>query len=313
MRNSTLATLVAALSSLAHAQTFDVATVKPAAPLVPNGRGMIFMSPPTGGPGSKDPGRIHYPNMTLKGFLMSAYNVKSYQISGPAWINTERYDLDATMPPDTTKEQFRVMFQNLLAERFGVKIHHESKELPMYSLILAKKTPKMKESVSSTAPPDDPPPGSPQMPNGPPKIGPDGFPIMPAQMASRPGIRQMMMPGRARLEGKEATMEDLASRLTNMLDKPVTDATGLTAKYDFILTYSPEGLSSPMGGPMPPVGAVGRGPSDGGSGPSGSSESETPPDLFTAIQADLGLKLDAKKGSVDLIVVDHAERTPIAN
>src|ERR1700681_1519458 len=93
--------------------TFDAASVKPASPPVPDGRGRIMMMGPTGGPGTKDPGRIRYPNMSLKNLLMNAYDVKNFQIAGPAWLDTERFDIPATMPPDTTKEQFRVMLQNL--------------------------------------------------------------------------------------------------------------------------------------------------------------------------------------------------------
>src|SRR5438477_5528333 len=96
--------------------TFDAASVKPAQPPTPDGQGRIMMRGPSGGPGSKDPGRISYPFMSLKNLLMTAYDVKNYQITGPAWLDTERFDITATMPPDTTKEQFRVMLQNLLAD-----------------------------------------------------------------------------------------------------------------------------------------------------------------------------------------------------
>src|ERR1700722_476292 len=89
--------------------TFDAASVKPATPPKPDGRGMIMMQPPSGGPGTKDPGRIRYPYMSMKNLLMTAYDMKSFQIVGPAWLDTERFEIDATMPPDTTKEQFHAM------------------------------------------------------------------------------------------------------------------------------------------------------------------------------------------------------------
>src|ERR1700722_10609921 len=135
--------------------TFDVASVKPATPPTPDGRGMIMMAGPSGGPGTKDPGRIHYPFMSLKNILMSAYDVKNFQIVGPAWLDTERFDITATMPPDTTKEQFRAMLQNLLADRFKMTVHRETKELPMYSLVVAKVGPKMLESAAVPAPKDE--------------------------------------------------------------------------------------------------------------------------------------------------------------
>ena len=78
-----------------------------------------------GGPGTPDPGRYTTSNMTLKGLLVSAYDVKAYQITGPAWIETERYDIVAKVPAGATKEQFRVMLQNLLAERFKIELHRE--------------------------------------------------------------------------------------------------------------------------------------------------------------------------------------------
>jgi len=306
MRKATTLALTM-FASLACSQTFDAASVKPAAP--PNAAGFIMITPPTGGPGTKDPGRIHYPNMAMKNILMNAYDVKNFQIVGPAWLDSERFDIDATMPPDTTKEQFKTMLQNLLAERFKMTVHRDTKELPMYSLTVAKSGPKMKESAEVPPPKDDGEPAPPAPLPSQPKVGPDGFPILP-QLAGRGGLFMIMMPGRTRLMGQQQTMEDLASRLTNILSRPVTDATALKAKYDFTLTFSLNGLTmqGPMG-PMPPP------PPGGGPNPSAVSvpDGEAPPDLFAAVQAQLGLKLEAKKGSVEMIVIDHIEKTPTEN
>jgi uncharacterized protein (TIGR03435 family) len=146
-----------------------------------------------------------------------------------------------------------------------------------------------------------------------PKMGPDGFPILP-QLAGRGGMFTIMMNGRARQIGQQQTMQDLANRLTSLLSRPVTDATALKAKYDFTLTYSPEGTNGPMGiigappPPPPPPGGT------GGAGPTASMpEAEPLPDIFGAVQAQLGLKLEPKKGPVDLIVIDHIEKTPTEN
>src|SRR6185312_4345924 len=157
--------------------TFEVASVKPAAPPSANGRGMIMFRAPSGGPGTKDPGRINYPFISLKNLLMNAYDVKNYQITGPGWLDTERFDINATMPPETTKEQFRVMLQNLLAERFKVAIHRESKELPAYVLTVGKGGPKMKESDPVATAADGDPSLPPPPPPSPPAMGPDGFPM----------------------------------------------------------------------------------------------------------------------------------------
>ena len=298
--------------------TFEVASIKPAQPPKPDAQGRMFMRGPSGGPGSKDPGRISYPFVTLKNILMTAYNVKNFQVSGPSWLDNERFDITATMPPDTTMEQFQIMLQNLLLDRFQMSVHREKKELPMYSLVVTKAG-KLKESGVATPPPDnDGPPPLP--PPGPPKIGPDGFPVLPAAMTGRPGIFMMMMPGRARLTATAQTMQDLANRLSFQLNRPVIDNTGLAAKYDFILTYAPDPNEGPgRGGPG--LGgiavAIGPGPA-AGPGPGGNDnvsipDGETPPPLLGALQSQLGLKLEPKKGDVDFIVVDKIEKTPTEN
>src|SRR5262249_53234678 len=157
----------------------------------------------------------------------------------------ERFDITATMPPDTTKEQFHVMLQNLLAERFKITLHREKKELPMYSLVVTKGGPKLKESTATPPSADgEGPLMLPPPPPGPPKLGPDGFPILP-NMAGRPGLFMMMMPGRARLTANQQSMQDLVNRLTGQLNRPVIDNTGLTAKYDFVLTYAPDPNEGP--------------------------------------------------------------------
>lgn len=294
--------------------TFDVASVKSAGPLVPDGRGTVRMSPPSGGPGAKDPGRINYPSVTLKNILMKAYDVKNFQIVGPAWLDTERYDITATMPPDTTPEQFQAMLQNLLAERFKMTVHRETKELPVYSLTVAKNGPKLKESAQAGDALD----GSEPLP-GRPQIGPDGFPMLPG-VAGRRGIIGMIVATpngipRARWLAQQQTMQDFANRLSTQFSRPVKDETGLKAKYDFTLTFAPEPMAAGPGGailagappPPPPAGAA------PGAAPSAPPDNEPLPTIYAAIQAQLGLKLEPKKGPVDQIVVDRAEKVPTEN
>lgn len=178
----------------------------------------------------------------------------------------------------------------------------------MYSLTVAKGGPKMKES-------GDPPPDTGEPAPPPPLPGPgqmkfdkEGFPILPVPAGGRGGIFQMMMPNRARMIAQHQTMQQFAAQLSNVLSKPVTDMTELTAKYDFTVTYSPEGLNSGMMVMARPPGGEG-----GGRGPIEVPDAETPPTIFAAIQSQLGLKLDAKKGPVELIVVDRMEKTPTEN
>src|SRR5580700_3398692 len=159
--------------SLEEPLTFDVASVKPVSRVQRNGMMVVGMMPPVGGPGTKAPGRVDYPAISLKLLLIRAFAVKSSQIVGPDWLDTEFFEIHAVMPPSTTMEQFRAMHQNLLAERFKLAFHRGTQEVPIYSLVVAKNGPKMKESVGEPDPQDDSPPPPPR---GRPQLGADGFP-----------------------------------------------------------------------------------------------------------------------------------------
>jgi uncharacterized protein (TIGR03435 family) len=269
------------------ALTFDAASVKP---FIPPAGPYLRLAGGRGGPGSSDPGRIRYPMVSLKTLLMAAYDIKNFQVSGPSWLDTELFDVQATMPPWTTKEEFHTMLQNLLADRFGLKVHHETKELPTYSIVVAKSGPKIRESAEGTDPeePRDPPPAPAP---GSLKIGSDGFPLFPKPPAHSAGFDLLVMGDRIRVIAYHQTIHDLAEQLSSTLDRPVRDATGLEAKFDFTLTFSPE---------------VSKGPADG-------AELETASDIFTALQIQLGLKLESKKGPIDLVVIDRVEKTPTSN
>lgn len=297
---------------------FDVASVKPAPPPAP-GRFRVMMS---GGPGSADPGQLTYTNVTLKNVLMNAYGVKGYQISGPSWLDSERYDIAAKIPKGATKEQFMLMLQNLLAERFKLTLHREKKDLPMYALVVGKNGPKMKESVEGAVPadgpgplpPPPPPPGGPlgNAAGGRIAMGSDGFPKLPPG-AGRGGIMMMMMNGRFRMTANGQSMSGLTEMLGNQLGRPVVDMTGLTAKYDFTLDFAPEEgqrMMGPMGAMPPPPPPP---PGEGGAPVPGAPDGQSGPSLFTAVQEQLGLKLDSKKGPVDLLVIDHLEKVPTEN
>lgn len=282
---------------------FEVASIKPSAP--PSGRGMRVGF--NGGPGTKDPARIVYENMSLSGLVTIAYDLKRYQLSAPGWLDSERFDIQAKVPEGATKEQVRLMMQNLLAERFKLTIHHETKEMPMFQLVVAKGGHKLKEVVEEPAPKDGD--AAPATPGPMPRITMDknGYPVLPPGK----GPMTIMLNGRARTQGQE-TMEQFAGMLANQMGRPVTDATGLKGKYEISLYWEPDGIS--MGGapPPPPPGAVG--PPPGAGGPTASlPEGESGPAMFSALQEQLGLKLEPKKGPVDIIVVDHIEKVPTEN
>jgi uncharacterized protein (TIGR03435 family) len=289
-------TATAAFCAIALAQppatpTFEVASIKAAAPQQV-GRMMMRQR---GGPGTPDPSQYSVENFPLSRIIQQAYGVQSYQVAGPSWIDSERYDVMAKIPQGTTKEQFQLMLQNLLAERFKLVVHKETKELPTYALVVGKGGPKMKESPKADpeAQPDARPPQ--------PQIGRDGRPQL---AAGGRGMMLMMGPKGMHAEAGRSTMTQLADFLSNQLGRPVVDETHLAAQYDYALDFSPEGLAIMKGMAMPPPGAGGPSGSDGGPEGGGS--------IFTAVQ-DLGLKLEPRKGPVALVVVDSGNKTPTEN
>jgi len=298
---------------------FEVATVKPAAPQA-IGRMMIGMR---GGPGTGDPGRITYNNLSLRDLMTVAYSVKRSQITGePSWFDSERFDITAKVPAGATKDDARVMLQSLLADRFKLTLHREKKEMAMYALVVGKNGPKLKESTAPADEPKDngePPPPPPDLRDRL-AMGKDGCPEPPPQMGNRPVNMMMFVTGAACMVANAQTMSGLADMLSNQFDRPVTDMTGLKGKYDFHVRFDPSSIGSGRGGMMimgPPPGAMGGGPGRGeagGMGPVTTVEpQEAPPSIFAALQEQLGLKLEPRKGPVDLLVIDHIEKTPTEN
>jgi uncharacterized protein (TIGR03435 family) len=267
--------------------TFEVASVKPSAPGWE--KGGVYFGPARGGPGTPDPGQITWSYPTLKTLLMTAYDVKAYQINGPAWLDTERYDIVAKVPAGATNEQVRVMWQNLLAERFGVKLHHEPKEFRVEELVIAKGGPKLTETAWDRAAP---------LPPGPPKS--KGGELL------SPGAVVTIFPGpnaKAHMVAKAQPMSKLTDMLGNDLRRPVLDRTGLTGLYDFNLDYTIDlsGFLPPPGAPAPAA------------APSGNNASDPGQDFAAVVQQQLGLKLVAAKANLDVLVIDQAEKVPTAN
>jgi uncharacterized protein (TIGR03435 family) len=260
---------------------FEVASIKPA--VIPaGGRGMTVGS--RGGPGTADPAQITYWNMTLKLLIMTAYDVKSYQVTAPDWTDVQRFTIAATVPPGATKEDLRSMLQNLLADRFQMKARLEKKEMQAFALEVAKGGVKMKlsEEVPANAGTLPPPPGAP-------RFDKNGFPIV-----TRAGMIVETQNGRARVTAKQAAISQICTFLGNQFARPVIDQTGLTGKYDYNLEFAPENA------PPPDPGGV-------------AATSDPAPTLLFAVQEQLGLRLEAKKLPVDIVIVDHIEKTASEN
>jgi uncharacterized protein (TIGR03435 family) len=317
---SAAAVCAAMAQSADENMTFEVASIKPAAPTQP---GHMTMGS-RGGPGSADPGHLTYNNLSLKTMLVNAFGVKGYQISGPAWLESERFDMVAKIPQGATKDQVKIMMQNLLKERFHLEVHHETKELPMYAMVVGKGGPKMKES------PEDPPPSgagglidsAPKPPDAPPAlgkvtVGPDGTIKLPPGFGPKEGCLMMMMMSpagpKSHMQCSKQTMAKLAEQLSNQMDRPVNDMTALTGKYDFNLDFLPD--ESRMGGMMMPPGGASASFSHEGGGPEPRQKADgpEPAPLPAALQEQLGLKLEQKKGPVDLIVIDKIDKAPTEN
>jgi len=271
----------------AAAPAFEVASVRHAPQ---DARSFRF----NGGPGTKDPERFIAENISFLNLVMSAYDLKPYQVQGPGWIGTERYNVTANVPAGATKDQFRQMLQGLLAERFGLKVHRETREMAVYSLVVAKGGPKLKESAPEEVKADD----GPHLPAERFKLVTDarGFPVLP------PGNQQLtVMAGvkAVRRAHRESTAQT-AVYLSVQLGSQVVDATGLTGVYDYTMRWlaSPPGAALRASAPGDP--AVPPTDPDG-------------PDLFEALQQQLGLKLEPRKGPVEMLVVDRAEKNPAEN
>jgi uncharacterized protein (TIGR03435 family) len=265
----TLLTILTAVAQTPDSSVqFEVASIKPSAP--PTGRGMRVWS--RGGPGTDDPTTYACENYTLLGLIWEAFDIQSYQLSGPDWLISARFNVSAKVPPGTTKEQFRLMRQNLLADRFKLTYHRSQKEMTVFNLVVGKNGPKFKEFVDGPEPQDD---------DGPPKKDANGFPLLPRGKGSSMAI----MGNRAALHNGGGTMTELAASLANQLRQPVTDATGLNGKYEIAMTWVPGDIAADNPGPS----------------------------IFQALQDQLGLKLESKKGMIDIVVVDHIEKTPTEN
>jgi uncharacterized protein (TIGR03435 family) len=282
--------------------SFEVASVKPAAPM-DAGRIMIGMS---GGPGTPDPGHMTFNNVSISDLIQTAWEVKSYQVTAPGWVDSARFDIIAKVPEGATKQQSKLMLQNLLAERFKLVLHHSTKEASIYALTVAKNGPKLKESA-------DPNSISPEAAATTARasaattavIGKGGM-LQTPRAGGRGSMMMTFAPGgRMRMIANGATMSMFIDMLARQLDRPVVDSTGLTGTYDIVLEFAPE--SSGMQAKMAAIGAMSGPVSDGGSDPGPA------PTIFSALPDQLGLKLEARKGPVDSLIVDSVEKTPTEN
>jgi uncharacterized protein (TIGR03435 family) len=276
-------------------RTFEVASVRAAGEKPPH-TPIAAAGEITGGPGTADPTRMTFTWALMRRLLMSAFNLPIDQISGPDYVMGQdlRFDIVATLPEGATKEQAAEMLLNLLKERFHLTYHTEKKDFDMYTLVVAKGGPKLKDAEV----PDGPPPAAPEI-GTPLRAAPqdrDGFPDLPA---GRPNSQGQTRNGVSRFTFRMASPQMLLNMIQFSLGPSrTTDKTGLTGKYDFHLEFSQAG----------PPGIGGR----GAAGPD-LDASDPAPDLFNALEKQLGLKLEKSKTPLDVIVIDRMDKQPTEN
>jgi uncharacterized protein (TIGR03435 family) len=250
-------------ASFAAAQTkeFEVASVKPHK-AGDDGRVSISITPG---------GHWRATNVPVIMLLNIAFDLRPGQLSGaPSWVTSERYDIDAKLGEGASASlkpgEDKPYLQALLASRFGLKYRNESKEMPVYALVVGKGGPKMKES--------------------------------------NPEERSNIRMGRGNLSMTKIGMDMFVRELSRQVGKVVLNETGLTGEYKFELSFTPENGPPPpgAGGPGGPGGGPG-GPEGPGPAPGGDA-----PTVFTAVQEQLGLKLDARKAPVQLFIIDKLEK-----
>ena len=212
---------------------------------------------------SGDSDRIRYHGVTLKALLARAYNVNPDLVSGPGWLDSERFTIEARLPPDTNPDQVKLMLQRLLTERFGIRLHREVKETAVYRLKVAKNGPKLL----------------------PPEVEPtyrdDDERRAALDSRARAGLEKAITDMKAGLPGssltRTGTTAQFAEGLSSRVDRPVRDMTQVDGKYRFELKWGQD------------------------------------TSIYTAIEEQLGLKLEAGKEAVEWLVVDKAEKTPTGN
>jgi uncharacterized protein (TIGR03435 family) len=229
-----------------------------------------------GGPGSSDPELFDCAACSIGTLLRVAFDVQPFQISAPQWVATQTFQVRAKIPPNTTRDQFHAMLQNLLAERFKLAWHRETKEMGVLDLTVGKTGAKLKDSVAQD---HDGPLAMPEV-----RVDKNGYPNTPR------GCRGCMMviDGKGRFTSEQTSMSEFATMLSLRLNKLVFDKTGLQGRFDIDVTYSRPSPSS-----------------------DGSGELGLP--LPDAIESQLGLKFESRKEQVEMIVVDHLEKIPTGN
>jgi uncharacterized protein (TIGR03435 family) len=214
-----------------------------------------------------DPGVFSVHNVALRTCIEWAYGIKPRQLTGPVWLADERFDIIAHAEDRAADDdRLRLMLQTLLADRFGLKVHHERKEQQVYGLTVAKGGPKFHETGTK-----------------------DGSQFLESATDGSSSFAE----DKTGAMGNRVSMDQVADKISQLLDRVVIDRTGLKGRYDFRLDLTPY------------MNAV----TDGKDGP----RSDIMSVLFAGFNDQLGLKLEPGKEMIDLVIIDTVNRAPTAN
>ena len=266
---------------------FEVASVKIAEPITPalvqSGRLKMGVS--------IDARNVRISQFSMLELLCLAFQVKGHQLSAPTWIVTERYDVQAKLPEGASRGQVPAMLQTLLAERFGLRVHRETRDLSVLALVVAKGG----HHLTPAAPADSTP--QPQIRGGI-AVGRDG-----SFAATGAGGDSQVTPGpggNLHIENKKMTLRGFVDFINRYCERPVIDATGVEGTYDMQFDVSGEEVRQAAR-----AHGVNVPPSEGPSDPAGVS-------LASSLQR-LGLKLEGRKAPTEVIVIDKVEKVPTEN
>ena len=287
--------LFSALACAAFSQPpeFEVASVKPSEPITPEmvRSGRLHMG------ASIDAKSVRISKLSMLELICLAFQVKGHQVSGPNWMTTERYDIEARVPEGGRRGQVPAMLQTLLTERFGMRVHRESREFNVYTLVVAKGGAHLKPSELPEAPAAEGGPirGGTSVEAGGTAVrtGPAGD----SRVTPGPG-------GNLHIENKRMTMAGLAEFINRYCGRPVVDMTELKGAYEMDFDISGEEVRAAAqahGVALPPRPDAGEGASD----PAGVS--------LASSLGKLGLKLDSRKVPAEVIVVDDVRKVPTEN
>ena len=272
---------------------FEVASVKPGPP---DGIGSMNGGPLPVGPFNQtvhDPGRITWTNVRLGRVIQVAFDIPAARISGPGWLADDVVTIVATVPAGTSVGDFRLMVQNLLAERFQLATHRETKQVSGYALEVAKNGPKLPESAKSVARAEAKQDPGCRGCNAIVMQDATGFPAPrpgnPVFLPGAPFSATIAVNGKYRASVLNGSTQAIADYLGNAIGSPVEDRTGLTGVYDVHLEYVPDA-------PNPTAAAA-----------------EPGTNIFDAVPSQLGLKLTRAKVPVETLIIDHVEKVPAEN